>query len=378
LKICFVVEHFPPHIGGGEKMFKEYSSRLVQAGCEVKVITSNSGGLTGTFVEDGVEIHRFAWKSFFGHPVPRKKDLRNFISWSDLVHTGTYTAAPITLAVARRFNKPCVVTVHEVLGKRWFWIEESRLKAALFCAFERYVIKQDYSLYHAVSYATQRDLLQAGIDESRTVTIYHGVEAPPVSLHREKNMPSILGKADEEKLFLYFGRPGKTKGVYVLLDAIEHLKDLLPPTVRFAFVLSREPRNERKAFIEEVGRRRLPEQPTIFEPLGYEELGRAILECYCVIVPSITEGFGFTAAETCALKHPVIASDGGSLPEVVSGKALFFQNRNSQDLAEKIMLALQNRFIVIPEKVFDWNPSTRKLLECYKGVLAGRINSFHQ
>jgi len=378
LKICFVAEHFPPHIGGGEKMFKEYSVRLAQAGCEVKVITSNSGGLTGTFIEDGVEIHRFAWKSFFGHPVPRKEDLQEFVKWSDIVHTGTYTAAPAALAVARKVNKPCVVTVHEVLGKRWFWIEDNLIKAALFYVFERYIIKKDYALYHAVSRATQRDLLQTGIDESRIVMIYHGVEAPQASLHREENLPSIIGKTDEEKIFLYFGRPGKTKGVFVLLEAIERLKKIVPPEVRFAFVLSRQPRNEREAFIEEVERRGLKEQVSIFDPLGYEELRLAILESYCVIVPSITEGFGFTAAETCALKQPIIASDGGSLPEVVSGKALLFQNRNSENLAEKIILALQDQFTWIPEKVFDWHDSTSQLLRGYEDILAGNASLLNQ
>ena len=375
MKICFVAEHFPPHIGGGEKMFKEYSVRLTQAGCEVKVVTSNSGGLTGTFIEDGVEIHRFAWKSFFGHPVPRKKDLQDFVKWSDVVHTGTYTAAPVALAVARKFGKPCVVTVHEVLGKRWFWIEESRIKAALFYAFEQYVIKKNYTLYHAVSLATRKDLLQAGIDEWRTVTIYHGVEAQPIVSHVEEHQTSILGKAEGERVFLYFGRPGKTKGVFVLLDAIESLKDKLPRNVRFAFILSREPQWERETFISEVEKRGLNERVTIFNPMGYSQLGHAILESYCVIVPSITEGFGFTAAETCVLKQPIIASDGGSLPEVVSGRALFFQNRNSKDLAAKILLALQDQFMLIPEKTFAWEDSTKQLLESYKGILAGRENA---
>jgi hypothetical protein len=70
LKICFITEHFPPHIGGVEMMFKAYSSRLVKAGCEVKVLTSNSGGVMGESIEDGVEIHHFDWRSIFGHPLP--------------------------------------------------------------------------------------------------------------------------------------------------------------------------------------------------------------------------------------------------------------------------------------------------------------------
>ena len=37
------------------------------------------------------------------------------------------------------------------------------------------------------------------------------------------------------------------------------------------------------------------------------------MDLFCVIVPLITEGFGFSAAETCALGKPIIASDGEGL-----------------------------------------------------------------
>src|SRR6266852_581195 len=110
MKICFVLEHFYPHIGGGETMFREYAARLVKAGCEVKVITSNSGGIEGRALYDGVETYHFRWPILFGHPVPRSRDLFEFAEWSDVIHAATYTAAAVTYSVAKRLNRPCIVT----------------------------------------------------------------------------------------------------------------------------------------------------------------------------------------------------------------------------------------------------------------------------
>jgi glycosyltransferase involved in cell wall biosynthesis len=200
LKICFIAEHFPPHLGGGEKMFKEYSARLAQMGCEVKVITSNSGGLTGRFIEDGAEIHRFPWKSFFGHPVPRKGDLQEFVAWSDIVHTGTYTAAPAAFAVAEKHHKPCIITVFEALREKWFWVEKNKLKAALFYVFEQYIVKKKYAFYQAISYATEKDLLACKINKDSISVIHLGVEKRPwPQLTEEK---SLIGEEKSLPAFL--------------------------------------------------------------------------------------------------------------------------------------------------------------------------------
>src|SRR5688572_10829682 len=99
MKICFILEHFHPHIGGAETIFKGITAHLAKLGHEVRVVTSNSGGVDGTSWSDGVEVIHFPWTQFFGHPIPRKKDVRPFVEWADIVHTATYTSGPVALAV---------------------------------------------------------------------------------------------------------------------------------------------------------------------------------------------------------------------------------------------------------------------------------------
>lgn len=345
-------------------MFKEYTTRLVELGCEVKVATSNSGGITGKAFYDGVEVHHFAWKGFFGHPIPALKDLGEFVEWADVVHAAILPSAPIALHITKKFNKPCVITVYEVLGKKWFWIEKNLIKAFLFYCFEQFVINQKYALCHTISHASQRDLEQYSKRKQNIVTIYPGIKKQIAMLATDE-----IADDKAQKTFLYYGRPGKTKGIFVLFEAIQIAEKDLPPDFKFVFILANDPIKDKKRLIKLVEETHLTERIQILDPKPEEELIAAIRQAYCVIVPSITEGFGYTAAESCSLGKRIIASDGGSLPEVVSGQALFFENRNSKDLAAKILLAAKGEFENLDKKIFDWENSTKELLGIYENLL---------
>ena len=372
MKVCFVLENFYPHIGGAETLFKEYTAGLAKAGCEVKVVTSNSGGVNGKVFYDGVEVNHFPWRGFFGHPVPNPKDLREFVEWSDVVHTATLTAAPVALSVAKKLHKPCLVTVFEVWGHKWLWIEKNFLKSTLYRLFERYVITRDYSFYHAISESTQKDLVNFGVEQQLVTAIYPGINKER-GLRDENGVLSdhsqgAMSSKDANKTFLYFGRPGKPKGIFVLLEAIRALKNQLPKEFGFVYIVSNNPLSEKNRLRRLVKKYGLEDIIAVKDPLPEEDLVAAIRTAYCVIVPSITEGFGLSAAESCLLGKPVIVSDAGSLPEVVFGKVLFFENRNSRDLADKILLATEDKFNFIPEKTFDWNTSTKRLLSVYEAL----------
>jgi glycosyltransferase involved in cell wall biosynthesis len=368
VKVCLVLENFYPYIGGAETLFREYTARLAEAGCEIKVVTSTSGGVNGRACYDGVEVHHFPWRGLFSHPVPKAKDLREFIEWSDLVHTATLTAAPVALSVAKEFKKPCLVTVFEVWANKWFWIEKNYLKATLYYLFERYVITRPYTFYHAISESTQRDLIKSGVDNRLITVIYPGVKRGLDLNGFSDDHPPATSLENSSKTFLYFGRPGKPKGIFVLFEAIRAIRNQLPEGFGFTYIVSNKPLGQKNRLRRLVQKYALEDVIAVKDPLAEKDLVRTIKDAYCVIVPSITEGFGLSAVESCMLGKPVIVSDAGSLPEVVFGKVLFFQNRNSSDLAKKIMLATKDEFESVPAKAFDWNTSTKRLLSVYEDL----------
>lgn len=370
MKICFVTEHYPPHIGGVEIVFQNYAKHLALLGHEVKVLTSDSGGVSGTRTVDAVETHYIPSISLFGHPLLPKKEMKRHIQWADVIHTTTFTAALPTFALSKKYTKPCILTVHEVLGKKWFSVEKNPLIALGFFLFERYVIQKEYTLWHVISKATEHDLKKCHIPQEKIFLLYHGVDrtvwnpnTPP------KNLSNYLGFSSNDAIFLYTGRPGKSKGIFILLKAIQKIKSQIHPRFKFGFILGKEPSKERLVFERLILEYALQESVSIKDSVPIQDLPGYRKAAYAMIIPSQTEGFGFVAAESSQLNVPIISSDAGSLSEVSGGKVLFFRNGDINDLSEKILLATKGKFLSVPKKEFDWKSSTLKLITHYKSVL---------
>ncbi|WP_394896265.1 glycosyltransferase family 4 protein, partial [Clostridium baratii] len=92
----------------------------------------------------------------------------------------------------------------------------------------------------------------------------------------------------------------------------------------------------------------------------------------CFILPSIYEGFGIPIIEAMSVGVPVIASNTSSIPEVVEGNGILFENNNKKDLKDKIfkLINLENDDIekIISagynrSKQFRWEIESKKLLK---------------
>jgi glycosyltransferase involved in cell wall biosynthesis len=72
-------------------------------------------------------------------------------------------------------------------------------------------------------------------------------------------------------------------------------------------------------------------------------------ECYCLVVPSVSEGLPRVILEALALANPVIASRVGGIPELIEdGKNGFlFKAGDSDELAEKLKTLLNNKTLAV-------------------------------
>jgi glycosyltransferase involved in cell wall biosynthesis/2-polyprenyl-3-methyl-5-hydroxy-6-metoxy-1,4-benzoquinol methylase len=367
LKVCFVTEHFYPHVGGAETITAEFVKNLVRKGHEVRVVTSNSGGVTGEKEFNGARVFYFECLSLFGHPILPSKKLREHIKWADIVHTTTYTAAPAASRIADVYKKPCIITAYEAIGGKWFTVEKNPLKAMAFLLFEWYVVTRRYEAWHAISDATKRDLVRYRVKEDRVFTIYPGIDKdiwnPSIE---KKDLHRYLGFDSKDKIFLYSGRPGKSKGIFVFLEAIRLAAPNLGPGFKFGFILSDDPIKERNKIGELIRKYRLEDLVKLKGPVAHIDAAAYRRDAFAFVVPSLTEGFGFNAAETSALDVPIIVSDAGSLPEVAGGRLLFFRSGDASDLAEKILKAAKDEFDDIPAKDFGWEESVAGLIRLYE------------
>ncbi len=109
-----------------------------------------------------------------------------------------------------------------------------------------------------------------------------------------------------------------------------------------------------------------------------EELVRHYNESELVLVPSIYEGFGFPAAEAMSCGAPVIASDGGALPEVVGDAGIIVPARNHLALADainnvlgdkKLLSKMSKAGIARVQTHFTWEKAVRTMAEVYEKII---------
>jgi glycosyltransferase involved in cell wall biosynthesis len=99
-----------------------------------------------------------------------------------------------------------------------------------------------------------------------------------------------------------------------------------------------------------------------------------------VVVPSLDEGFGMTALEAMTVGAPVVASNRGALPEVVSDAGLLIDPAANGSLAEGMARMLQDRALAERSveagwrrsALFTWSASARDLRRAYDDAVERR------
>ncbi|MBP3920871.1 MAG: glycosyltransferase family 4 protein [Bacilli bacterium] len=375
MKVCYVLPHFYPHVGGAEQAFMDLIKVLVKKNIEVRVVTSSSGGIVGHKLFEGIDIYYYNWKMFFGHPIVKKKDLEEHVRWADIVHSAVYSPIPPTSSVCKKIGRPHVGCVHEVLGKRWYWIESNKIKAFLFKKYEEYTVRQYCDIFITPSFATKTDLEKCN-KKANVKNIYwiSDNEKKTIKVDKEK-FNNYFNIKSSDKVFLNYGRPGKTKGVFIYLDAIRKVVNDIDSkklkNIKFCFIMAKDPSSERKKFLDEVNRNNLENYVIVRESVSREDLENYRACADYIVVPSITEGFGLTAIEACEASKKLIHSSGGSLPEVTFGETIQFENRNSEDLADKLkgIILGSCKFVKKEKKDFSKETISNEYINVYKSLI---------
>lgn len=374
MKIAIILPHFYPYVGGGEKMFYDLAKGLVKLGHEIHVVARNVGEeYLGYRKIDGMEIWYCPWRSMFGHPLPKESDIEPHILWCDIVHTSIFTTSPVVSRLARKYHKASVLTIYEARGWKWYWADNF-VRATAFFLVEQYTCRRRFDRYHAISDATKRDI-ERYMGKKNVIRVYLANEFGKTENHSDFSLRGYFGLPEGSKIFLYYGRPGKTKGIHIYEQAVAKVKErigtLSEQGVYFCFLLGKEPEDLRAAFIRKIQKDHLEDIVRIGDSVERKDLEAAIRQADAVVVPSLTEGFGFSALEASQIGTRLIYSDGGSLPEVAYGTCRSFQNRNPKDLADKLTAVIEEKedaFLDVPEKKFTYEEMLNGIIRIYEEV----------
>lgn len=359
LKILYILEYYFPHIGGVEILFQNLAEGLAKRGHKIKVLTNNLNGLKKFEIINDVEVYRINFPkpkrfffTFFSFPFFLKLGKE-----ADIVHSSTYGGVFSASFCAKILRKPSILSVHEIWMEKWKKVPFiSKIQKYTGSFQEWFLIQLPFSIKIAESTYTLQRLKSLNINNA--IKIPAGISVPEKLKWNKKR--------EEFFKYLYFGRPGHWRGVDILLYAYSKLLKELK-NIKLILILSKKPEKECREIINLISKLNLNENIEIKEPLEREELFNFLMEVDAVVVPSISEGFGLSAAEASALSVPIISSNAGSLPEVVSGKCLFFESGNILDLKEKMAKAFEGKWEWVEKKEFP----LKNFLDSWENVYRG-------
>ena len=357
-KVLFVVEYYFPHIGGVEFLFQSVAEYLVEQGYEVGVVTARVNGGAARENLNGVKIYR-TWVpkrgaryffTFFGLfwvlPIARKYDI---------IHTTTYNAAVPGSLAGLLLRKKVILTVHEVWIRLWHKLPGASPKMlAVLKTFEQAILSLPYAHFVCVSHATEKELLAYKPKlKGKTTTIYNGIDY--------KSLPVVTKstpKESSQKTVLYFGRPGISKGVENLIAACNECTN---KNLHFRLIVSKD-EDMRYNFLKGL----ITNENIVMEPsLPRQQLFQAMSDADYVIIPSLSEGFGFAALEASIYSRKLISSDQGSLPEVVFGNAELYDPWDPKVLTKLLNTIDTLPFKHIPEKKFPIQETAEAYAKLY-------------
>ena len=372
-RILFVVEYYYPHVGGGEILYQTVAEGLVRKGCEIGVITTRLPNTKKEELFNGVKLYRILtpkifgthyWFTFLSFP-----KIFRLAKRYDVVHTTTYNAALPAWLAAKLKRKRAIITVLQAWGALWKTFKGmSWFSARLHQLFERLIIRLPFDGYICISEHTKNSVMTIGLKSERLRVIHCGVDYElfnPAKYDHLK-VKKELGLSDRF-VYMSYGRAGISKGIEYLIEAVPLISREIPNS-KLLLILASDPKHRYEYITGLIEKLRLNENILLKNQLSREALVRHIAASDCVVVPSLTEGFGLIAAEACAMNKPVVCSKAGALPEVVSGKYILVSPKSSEEIAEGIERIYRGEVKETKRKYFYWEQCISKYLQTYRGV----------
>jgi glycosyltransferase involved in cell wall biosynthesis len=370
MRILFVCENYLPHYGGAEVVFKNLAEGFVKQGHKVSLITQKLKGTKSFEKINDVSVYRvkslnsryiFTFSSLF----KVLKLARNH----DVIQTTTFNGAFPSWFASKILNKPVCLTVHEVWVNKWNKVTNlNRFGCFVHNILEKLIYKLKFDKYVCVSNATKKDLLNLSISKNRVITIHNGLDYQfwhPKNFNGQKVL-TILGLKNNFVCFSW-GRPGPSKGFEYLIRAVPLI---IKEIKNFKLVLmwgskDKYPQQHKKLkqIIKELN---IGPWVKIIPSLPYSELGNYISAADCVVIPSLAEGFGYNVVEAVALNKVIVASEVGSIPEVISGEYVLTKTKSPQSIAMGIKNVPLKKTIKTKKKMFPWDKAILSYLETYK------------
>ena len=302
MKILFWTDGFWPRIGGIETQALKLVQSLQKQGHKCTVLAQKDNlEQKDEEVYLGIRIRRFDFNGIIiTQNLKKLHPIEAFLDWAvkkfqiDIVHLNTCInwSAFIFSLFRRKFSIPVVLTIH---APCYHHNKISPLIAKICAQVDQIRCVSNWVLNE----------MKKQIANDNIGLVYNGLpmfETTPSPL--DFSIPT----------FLLLGRFTSEKGFSTAIEAFAFLKNS-KPSARLLIAGNGEERPSMEQLVEKF---ELGDSVEFTGPLTRDQVPHVINRATVVVVPSHFESFGLTALEAMQMQRPVIASNVGGLPELIS------------------------------------------------------------
>ena len=325
MKILVLTWEFPPRIVGGiARHVAELYPELVALGHEVHLLTVEFGECPGYEIVEGVHVHRVpvGGANDFFHWVVNMNDSMGYFGGKliteegpfDLIHAHDWLVGDAAIALKNLFKIPMIATIHATERGRYNGIYTDtqhyiNAKEARLCYEAWRVIVCTWYMKGEVERAFN-------LSWDKIDVIANGIKKAKKQLPENFDFWGFRRRyaEDVEKIVYYVGRMTYEKGVQVLVEAMPRVLWEMGGNVKFVIIGGGNTSHLRhRAEALGIGNK------VYFTGFVHDdELDRFQRIADCAVFPSLYEPFGIVALESMEAWVPVVVSDTGGLPEVVT------------------------------------------------------------
>ncbi|MBS6388221.1 MAG: glycosyltransferase family 4 protein [Enterobacter sp.] len=265
---------------------------------------------------------------------------------SDVFHSSYYR-------LPKNKNIKIVTTVHDFTYEKFFPIYKRVVHST---QKKRAILASDAII--CVSENTKKDLINLlpDFDRSKIHVVYNGVN---------ECFKYICLPPDDYAIFI--GSRADYKGFKESVRALTNLNFL-----RLVIVGGGRLSPAEKEFLEQKLPARYEYKPFVTN----EELNRLYNEAFCLLYPSLYEGFGIPPLEAMSAGCPVIALNISSIPEIVPYHQFLCADNEPDTIVDRILLLkndilLRNELInlgIQKAKWFSWDIMYKQTVDIYKDL----------
>ena len=302
---------------------------------------------------------RILWQQFLGPVMCRREGL-------DVYHATGYVVSP-------RFNIPTVVSVYDTIS-----LERKHLTTNLNALHYRWAIPRGIRSARRIvvpsEYVRNRLADTVRTDEDKIRVVPLGVSPSFVRLERSEVCRRLQAVFQEipESFVLFVGNIERKKNLHTLVSAFANSQ--CREQMKVKLVLAGKGGNALPTVWGTIREKRIEEDVILPGYVSDATLVALYNAASLVVYPSTMEGYGLPPLEAMACGTPVVASQAGSIPEVVGDAALLVNPERIDELTEaldRVLLSHETRESLVTRgfrrsKTYSWKRTAELMAEIYR------------